>query len=86
MEDIKFKKVELQSYFVMFIAVKYKAKMKIQLLFAQENFNSFQKWFEQHWDNGECKEISLKGFSYIFKKAKLITETLCKFRMPVWVF
>lgn len=46
MEDIKFKKVELQSYFVMFIAVKYKTKMKIQLLFAQENFNSFQKWFE----------------------------------------
>lgn len=47
MEDIKFKRVEFQSYFVIFIAVKNITKMKIQYLFAQEiNFNSFQKWFE----------------------------------------
>lgn len=45
MEDIQFKKVEFQSYFVLSIAVKYITKMKIQYLFAQENFNSFQKWF-----------------------------------------
>lgn len=43
MEDIKFKKVEFQSYLILFIAVEYITKMKIQYLFAQENFNSFQK-------------------------------------------
>lgn len=45
MEDIKFKEVDFQSYFVLSIAVKYITKMKTQYLFAKENFNSFQKWF-----------------------------------------